>query len=177
MKLKHILALILLLPVSGYHTPLSSDEQQGQYRTVKDTVFASRADSLKWMLTAGTEEEKRSALGNLSLYYSRINKTLSTQYAGELLQLALQAKNKKHESDAYHCMALVHFNNVESDSALYYWHKTLAIYEELKDESKIYSTKLSMAKSLASSFQMDESLKLMQECLDYFEKNSMHFEK
>jgi signal transduction histidine kinase len=172
-----IFCIVALVFAVGCDSFSNHDRQQAQKSISVDTTFASRTDSLEWVLATGIDTEKMSALFNLSLHYSPFNQALSSKYAKDLLLLARQAKERKAEGRAYHCLASGFFFQEQHDSAIFYRYKALAIFEEIKDEAAVVMTKLNIAKSLSMSFKLDESLKIMQECLDYYTENNMTYEK
>jgi tetratricopeptide (TPR) repeat protein len=160
--------LLILLFASGCNSLPSEHEQKSELAVAKDTVFASRVDSVKWVLATGTEAQKKKSLQGLSRYYASSDKTLSIQYANDLLHLAQQTKDRNCEGDAYNCLAGGFFYDNQTDSTLFYRYKALAIYEEINDDLKSCVTKLNISKSLATIMKFDEALKLLHECLEYY---------
>ena len=165
-----VLSLTMILQAGCESKTLPQVEQT---MIVRDTVFASVADSLEWVLANGTNEDKMSAGFDLAKHYSYTNVSLSRRYAQDLLQRALQAKDKKREADAYRSM--IYYST--RDSSLYYADKALKIYEEIRDDTLAVFVKLNKAVTLGQLSRNEEALALMQECIDYYTKNNMEYRR
>jgi len=172
--------LIFLLFAVACNSPRNNDNPPVESVVAPDSLFVptgnAELDSLLRLTITGTVTEKMNALDALIYKYVTTNKSLTLQYANEMLRLAKKEGNIKREGDAYGGIAGSYFYDGQADSALFYLEKQLMMYEAIKDDYLIMETKRGIAQTLKKSFRYDESLKLFQECLDYTTKTGQSAE-
>jgi len=162
------LILIMLLLTAGCNTAGNNDVQHIKSNMVKDTVFASWTDSLKYVAKNATAKEQLKALNELMYFYFYQNLALTKQYANEGLVIAIKEKNKSAEANIINFYGRLYYNQNKVDSAIIYYRKALEMYEAIDGKRGIAKTKMDLADVLGAILQFDEALEYLHDALDYF---------
>jgi signal transduction histidine kinase len=149
----------------------SSNKQQKKNEIIAiDTVFASVADSLEWVLKTGTPEMQAQAFNKITSYYWYNDIPKAFEYAWKGKQFADRENNRIYQGEALENLAKVYRIDNEIDSALYYYEAAYAIWKELKDTIRMPNSWASIGAMQAVLNRPEEAIENNKNALEYYQR-------
>ena len=171
MKSHHCqLAFVLLLGVVGCNALNMHNNQQLSPIMAADTLFASRIDSLEWVIKSGTEEQITDAISQLD-EYRKIYPEIVFKHAKNLYITYAKSANTILRGKIASTLGGIYYESGIIDSALIYFNESVSFFEKSDHEEYLAFAQIRLGHVQRLTLEYDKAIDNLLKSLAYFERD------